>query len=502
MAGIVRQFGKNVFTSWTSLAVRIVLVFLVNPFIIHTLGDDRYGVWVLVVSIVGYMTILDLGLKQALIRFVSKFLGLDDYDRINSVLNTAFLIYLAVGIIVVIITIVLSFLAVGWFNISEHLLSQARAALIVVGVSAALNFILLCWGDSLGAFHRYDITYGLMIFEDLLRTAAIVVVLKSGGGLVPFALAFLVFSLLRLISGAFFLKKLHPRIRLSPDFISKETLRLLYGYSLFSFLIAVAWLLIANTDNILIGYFLDASSVTKYAIAAGFIVYLRSAVLAISFPLRPVISHYDALDRTENIRFIYVQGTKYIYFITFLIGGGTLFFADSLIGLWMGPGYEASAMILKILILPAAVFLPQMIASSVLFGTEKHKYLLFIIIVEGVLNLVLSVILVRWYGLQGIAYGTIIPQVLIYLVVVPRVIRAVVGFNLRRYYRFMLMSAASAFAFSAVLSHLAKTLLPPTNWGIFFGEAALVAILTLMGARMVFDAEELRSMLGMFLRKT
>ncbi|UCD94233.1 MAG: oligosaccharide flippase family protein [Candidatus Zixiibacteriota bacterium] len=498
MAGIVRQFGKNVFTSWTSLAVRIILVFLVNPFIIHTLGDDRYGVWVLVVSIINYMTILDLGLKQALIRFISKFLGLGDFDRINSILNTAFVIYMAVGLVVVAVTILLSFTALGWFSIPEHLLSQARLALIIVGATAALNFILLCWGDSLGAFHRYDVSYGLMIFEDILRTTAIVILLKNGGGLVPFALVFLAFGLLRLISGAIALKKLFPKIKLKFGGTDKEAFKLLWGYGLYSFLVSVAWLLISNTDNVLIGYFLDTSAVTKYAIAAGFIVYLRSAVLAVSFPLRPVISHYDALDKIENIRFIYTQGTKYIYFVTFLIGGGTIFFADSLIHLWMGPGYEQTALILKILVIPAAVFLPQLVASSVLFGTEKHRYLLYIIIIEGIINLVLSVILVRYYGLLGIAYGTVIPQVLVYLIIVPRVIRTVLGFNLWRYYRFIFTSAAPAFAFAAALSYTLKTILPPDNWGIFIGETAAVAILSILSARWIFDREELKSVLERF----
>ncbi|UCD18151.1 MAG: hypothetical protein JSV44_04365, partial [Candidatus Zixiibacteriota bacterium] len=93
MPNIVYQFSKNVFSSWVALAVRVLIVFLVNPFIIHTLGNDRFGAWMLIFSIINYLTVLDLGLKQALIRFVSKFLGLNEFDNINEVLNTSFAIY-------------------------------------------------------------------------------------------------------------------------------------------------------------------------------------------------------------------------------------------------------------------------------------------------------------------------------------------------------------------------------------------------------------------------
>ena len=175
MASMVRQLGRNIFSSGASLAIRVILVFLVNPFIIHTLGNDRYGVWVLVVSIINYLTILDLGMKQALIRFISKYLGLKDYDKINSLLNAGFLVYFMVGLAVVVITLVLSFFALDIFEIPSEFLREARVVLLIVGLSTAMNYILMAWGDTLGAFHRYDLHYALLIIEDILRTTAIII---------------------------------------------------------------------------------------------------------------------------------------------------------------------------------------------------------------------------------------------------------------------------------------------------------------------------------------
>lgn len=495
MVNVVRQFGKNIFTSWAALAIRILLVFLVNPFIIHTLGNDLYGVWVLVISIVNYMTILDLGLKQALIRFISKYLGLREYDRINALLNTSFLIYSIAGIFVIGLTLALSFFALDWFNIPDELLSQGRIALIIIGVNTALSFALFSWGDSLGAFHRFDVINGLMIFEDLFRTATIVIMLKNGYGLIPFALAYLSFNIIRLLIGSGFLRKLHPKIRLSLRTINRETLRMLFGYGIISFFISVAWLFIVNTDHVLIGYFLDTASVTKYAIAAGFIVYLRSLIQAASFPLRPIISHYDALDKKENVVYIYTHGTKYLYFFTFVVAGGTIFFADSLISLWMGQGYQETASVLKILILPAAIFLPQSIASSVMFGLEKHRYLLYVLAAEAILNIFLSIILVSRFGLYGIAYGTIIPQLLIYLFIIPRIIKSILAINLADFYKSLAGSAVSAFALSAVLSYFLKSLLIPSNWVIFFGEAVLVAAVCLSVGYKILGREELKTLI-------
>ena len=495
MQDIVRQAARNIFSSGVSLGVRILLVFLVNPFIIHTLGNDRYGIWVLIVSIVNYMTILDLGLKQALIRFIAKYLGLNDYNRVNSILNCSFIIYSVVSLLVIVITLALSFVALDWFNIPAEYVSQGRVALIIIGISTALNFALLAWGDSLGAFHRFDVANGLMIFEDIFRTITIVVLLKSGYGLIPFALTFLVFSLLRLAVGAGLLKKLHPPIRFDLGALNKATFRMLFDYGIITFFISIAWLLIANTSNVLIGYFLDAESITKYAIAAGFVIYLRSLIQAISFPLRPIISHYEALGKSENVTQIYTMGTKYLYFLAFVLAGGTMVYADDFIRLWMGPGYEQSAVILKILIIPAAFYLPQSVANSVLFGTGQHRKLLYMVIIEGVLNVGLSIILINRYGLSGIAWGAAASQLFVCLLLIPPVMKSVLNIRMVAFYRLLLVSVIPAFLVSGLLAYLLRQILAPANWFLFFGEVALVAALSAISGYLLADKEELRLIL-------
>mgnify|MGYP001182256870 CR=1 FL=1 len=454
-------------TSWMSLFVRMALVFLVNPYIIHSLGNQLYGVWVLVFSIINYMTILDLGLQQALVRYISKFLGLNDYDKVNSILNTSFLIYSLIGAAVIIITFVLSYFSMHWFNIPPEYIDEGKGALFIIGINTALTFIMLPWGGSLGAFHRYDIANGIAVVEDISRTVLIVILLKTGHGIVSLAGAFLLFTIFRLAVSAVFLRKLHPPIKFGRSFVRRETMRLLFGYGMISFLISVAWLLIANTDSVVIGYFLNTSAVTIYAVAVAVIAALRNIIHAVSFPLRPLVSHYDATGDTEKIRFIFLKGTQYLYFLTFIAAGGVLILAPDFIRLWMGPGYEQSAEILKILIVPAAIYFPNAIGNSVLYAIERHRTILYLNLAEGIINLTLSIILVQKIGLLGVVYGTIISQVIIYFFVMPVVVAPILKFNLRHFYFSILKAASWAFGMTAGLAYLWRTFLTPENWGKF-----------------------------------
>jgi len=501
MPNIIHQFSKNVFTSWSALGIRVLLVFLINPFIIHTLGDEQYGVWMLVFSIINYLTIFDLGLKQALIRFVSKFLAVNDYKKINAVLNTSFAMYSLIGLATIAVVLVLSFFVLDRFTIPEALLERGRMVLLIIGLNVAVNFIMLSWSDSLQAFHRYDIINGLHIGEDILRTVVIVYLLHSGYGIVAMAWSFLLFSLLRQGLAVLILKKLYPELSFSRRFIKRDTLRLIFNYSLTGFFISIAWLLIANTDNIIIAYFFDTTAVTKYAIAGSMIVYLRNLVLAVSFPLRPVISHYDSIQRVDRITLIYNKGTQYLYYLTFAVAGGTLVFADQFIVLWLGAGYEQTAQVLKILVVPAAIFLPQAVGNSVLYGIERHKQILYVIIIEGLLNVGLSLVLLRRYGIYGVALGTLIPQCLLYLLVMPRIIQGLLKIRLLTFYLAVFKSAGLAFGIALGLSFSIRAVMTPSNWLVFWGEIALVAFGVGLGALVLIGKGDLQIMMSGLSRK-
>jgi O-antigen/teichoic acid export membrane protein len=502
MTTLLRQFGKNVLSGWFALGIRFFLVFLVNPMLVHSLGNDGYGIWALIFSIINYMTILDLGLQGALVRFISKYLGLGDYKKINEILNTGFIVYSAVGLTVIIISLILSFLAIDLFNIPADYLREARLALLIIGLNTALNFIMYSWGGSLGAFHRFDISNGLMMAEDILRNGTIVILLMNGAGIVPLALTFLIGSGLRLGAATIILRKLYPPIRFSLKLASRGGFREIYNYSMMAFLISVVWLLIANSDNLIVGYFLDVSSVTIYAIAATFLTAIRSLIHTVSIPLRPLLSHYETLGEKERLSILYIKGTQFLYFVSFMIAGITVIYGDSFIQLWMGEGYEKSAEILKILIVPAAVYFPQLIGETLLYSIEKHKYILLLVAGEGVVKLALSIILIRYFGVVGVAIGTLVPQIIIYLFGYPVAIRRQIELSIKKYYWNIALAITAGLMLSLGLSIIAMKIIAPGNWPLFFMEVIIIAAMTLFAGYLLMNKNDKKNILNGIILKS
>src|SRR5947207_5423551 len=84
-----RRIAQNVLSNWLALAITTMVGFFLSPFVVHHLGNLAYGVWVLIASLVSYMNLLDLGLRGAVTRFVSKGTAQDDHEQSSQAVSGA-----------------------------------------------------------------------------------------------------------------------------------------------------------------------------------------------------------------------------------------------------------------------------------------------------------------------------------------------------------------------------------------------------------------------------
>ena len=68
-----RIYTRNLAINWFSLIAGLVVMFFLSPFVVHSLGNNAYGIWVLLGSLVGYLGLLDLGVRAAVTRFIARF---------------------------------------------------------------------------------------------------------------------------------------------------------------------------------------------------------------------------------------------------------------------------------------------------------------------------------------------------------------------------------------------------------------------------------------------
>ncbi len=477
MLNISRQFLSNIFSSWVAYLVRMGITFFFVPYVIHTLGGERYGIWVIIFQTVFYFSFFDLGLSTALTRFVSRFLSKHDYRQINKVLNTSNLIYLVLGILLMAGVYVFVKLFFHYFKITDPaLVDEGATALLILGIFLAFNFIARSFGDSLGAFHRYDIANVLNISEEIIRTLLMVFCLWQGYSLIALASVILIVSVLKHILSTVILLRLHPQVVFSFRNFDYHTARMLFTYSKIAWGISLCWLVLYNTDTFLLGLMSSPLAAAIYYPGAQLMRPLRNAINAIAVPLLPAVSHINETRERADIQRIYFKVVRYVSFFAFIVTAGVLIYADDFVQLWLTPEFSQTAVIMRILALGTALLLPQIAGNAILFAIEQHRKLLLVLLCESVIKLVLSVILIRMYGVIGMALATALPQILLFTTLYPYLMADALGTSYHRIMKTIAASSLPAILGAIPAAFLMRYIFPPHNFGIFFINVGVVLL--------------------------
>lgn len=462
------------------MAISITITFFFTPYLISSLGQTQYGIWALIFSIIAYMDLADAGMRQSLVRNVSKYLAVDDWNQVNQVVSSSARIYIVITVIIQAATFWIAFFLMDSFKIPEEYLTVSRAALLVIGTNQAFSFLTIPF-SSLGPFHRFDIGSYFSIATKILQTLGMIVLLESGLGLFEMSLLILSLTIATRYGMYRVRKKKFPRVRFSFKDINKEKTRELMDYAVYSFLIVVMWIVIYQTDNIIIGRFISMDAVAVFSIGALLISQFRDIVGTIFVSVVPTISHFEADHNFGKIMVIYSRTTKYLYYASAYMTICTFFLGGPFVLLWVGKDFAMSIKILHLLIIPAAVFFPQLIAYSVLYGISRHKISLYILVLEGFSNIVLSLILVRYWGIVGVAVGTAIPQLIIYLAVFPIVFHRVLRADVSRFYKTAAASIVRSVMITAPAAFLITRYLKPDTWLNFFTGGTIITVIAAVG---------------------
>jgi len=266
---------------------------------------------------------------------------------------------------------------------------------------------------------------------------------------------------------------------------------------MFSSLIHISGVLIYYSDTLVIAAFLPIGLVTFFAIAASLCEYARHVVSGISTVIMPRISALNALGGEKLERAVIGAG-RIATLITAPMVATFWWRGESFINLWMGSEYGVpSGEILRLLATVVLLGGARSIAVSTIMGVNQHRFLAPLILIEGISNLILSLILVGFLGLVGVALGTLIPSMVITLGYIPRLLNKSTGVRIETFYREAWMMPLLACVPFAIGTFLVELHFPANNLIIFFMQVfmllpliplTLIAFLTSMEKKNIFSS--------------
>jgi len=433
---------RNVGSNWVLTLVTIGATYVLTPFVIHVLGPEGYGTWTLITSMTGYIGLLALGVPMASVRYLAQHVAEGDRRKMNEAIGSCVGLYLMIGVAAAVIGAALLALF-GIYEIPASFQDTAHLAFGLMVLQVSAGFIGLLPEGIMFAHHDFVVRNLVRIGGVLLRLSLTMSLLTLDASLV--ILALIQIACLAFDFGVSWLlvRRRYPGVRLSLADFDRGMLRRIFAFSLYVLLLNTGARLSFETDALVIGAFMGVGSIAFYAVANSLVVYLMDFIGSIAAVVSPMATKLNTEGKMSDLREIFLKWSKAALSLTIMAGLFLIVLGPRFIGWWIGPSFEHPAgEVLQILMVSSLVFLPvRGVAVPVLMGLGKPTVPAMAYLAAGLLNLGLSVLLIRPLGLSGVALGTAIPNVLFALVVVTVACREL-EISLPHYLRYVVPRAA------------------------------------------------------------
>ncbi len=481
--------------------IQIAVVFVMTPIVIHGLGDDQYGLWILILSLFGICALLDFGLSSGLARFISRAIGRKDEDEILAHFNTGFFLYCMLGAATFVLSLIGAFAC--YLLIQQQALAKlVTIVVIVLGLRLSLRFPALAFRGVLSAHLRYDLYSIAAIVGLLLANAGIYWLITHGKGIRGIAVVMLGASVAESLLMVIFAKVAFRNLRISLDRYDAFSKSELLGYGWKTVLCQVGNVLIFRADPLIISACLGPHVNTFYSVGARLNEYFKQLVSSLIGNMSPVFSQREGEGDFNAIREIFLNITKVSTFVAVFIGGSLFFYGDAFIQRWLGPRFGEAYEVAVVLCFGYTLALMQDPSSSLLYGLSKHHYSAALANTQGLLNVGLSIPLAGYLGMQGVAWGTTIGLTVNILLIQPFIVCRIVRLPAPRYYGSIAWIALKTLASLGLFFAIADRFVTPDYGRIALVGAVQVLVFVPVTMYFILNARE-RALLSLaFTRRT
>ena len=384
----------------------------VTPIVLSSLGQNNYGIYKLVVSINAYLMLFDLGVGNAVVRFVAKYRFDNDIESGRKFMGVVSIFYGIISLLAIItgftITIIFPFAFSKGLSNSEILLSQQL--LFFTTITSAITLGTSGFSNAIVAFEKFGVSKIPSIIEIIIRTALIVLSLKLGFGSVGLVVVNLVTTFvcrLFYVLYTVFVLKYYPVFKKIQSPFVKE----IFLYSGLITLQMLATQINQSVDQVLIGSMVSNSSrlLGIYGVSTQITQYFMTIGSAITGILMPGIVGFVRTNKDSvEIQKEMTRISKIVSFPLFAIFAGFVVFGKEFIILWAGNEYSNSYIIAIILMAPQLIILSQSVGTQLLWAVNKHKMVSYIKIGIVIVNIGLTALLIQINPLIGAAIGTFV----------------------------------------------------------------------------------------------
>jgi len=402
----------NIMSNFVFRFVGLSLSFFAVRFLVESVGVERYGIFLLSSTLLGYFALANVGLPGALLKYVPEYIVKKDFVSLNRVVSSAYIFYILMGLVTFLILGSFSLVGQSLFKISPENHYIARNVFLMVGLWAIVSWPMEIYTQILmGAqrFYLFNISQGIQIL--ICNILYIIVGLSHLS--IEFAVLAFVFSQLIFFSiNHFIAHKIIPELKVSLRFYHLDTLKMLFSFSVWIMIMGLAGLIIYQSDQLVISVFLSVGLVSIYTVQATPLMGVRMIYGMILSTLIPAVSDSKARNDKMFVEEILFRGSRLSFSAISSLMIVIMAMAYPLIYVWMGERFADYSYLCVMLLACYIIASATGVVGQILIGMGEVKILGIMALANAVINIILSLIFVQSEGIIGVVMGTFLAQII------------------------------------------------------------------------------------------
>lgn len=401
------QLKKGAALSYITIILTNGIGLLLTPFIIRHLGNDEYGLYTLMGSVIGYISVLDFGLNNTIVRFVARYRAQQDKKGEDNFLATVMLIYGVISAVIVLLGIGLYFnLETVFDKLTPIELSKAKIMFAILIFNLAITLPGGAFTAISSAYEKFVFPRALNIVKYCVRSLLVVALLLMGGDSVSIVILDTVVNILVIaINGYYVVKILKARFRL--QHFEKPLVAEIFKYSVWIFVFAMVGQFQWQSGQLILGVIARPDSVAIYGVGILLGTYYGAFSTAISGVFLPRATKMTVLEASgTELTDMMTRIGRFSLIVLLLIFGGFLLYGRQFVNLWVGDHYRESWVIAIVIMFSYTLPLVQAFANSILEARGMFAFKAVTYISLIVIGTAIGAWMVRYYGVTGIIFGS------------------------------------------------------------------------------------------------
>lgn len=413
MSSDLKSFVKGITSGYSFTVFGLLISLWLVPFILGYLTKPEYGVFAILMDMIGWLSVANLGITATFNSKAAQLLGQKDFKELSIVTSTTFFSQLF-SVVIILIVGVFFVLNPEWFfqstNSSENLPLVIAILVLNFGVMyLSQPFSLLLVADKQLHIDNY-IKFGMLIFKTIIT----VLLLMQGFKLMSLAISSIASTIIFSIIAWYRVKKSMPQVQFSLQFWRIDRFSFLLKNGIWFSLGGIAGLLIFRMDSYLIGKFINLTTVASFVITIKLYQIAETIHQQFFNTTRPYFAQTFGEGNFKKLSKMYSIIFYLSFILAFAIGILVMLFNEWFINLWVGESFYLGNTLNLLLcinfIIQTAVLPNRILLATSLYKIEIHNITR---ILEGITKFAFCYLLISIYGINSIVIVSIICSLLL-----------------------------------------------------------------------------------------